>query len=62
MLELQCPPKEIPHAIRSYVMRFVKHSNSSNVQHYAPEAPMTPEKIYDFGVLDMSWEDHLNEV
>lgn len=58
----QCPGKDFAHAIQGYAMRFLQHNNSSHVQHCAPEAPVTPDKIYDFGVLDMSWEDHLTEV
>ncbi|KAM7496219.1 hypothetical protein LguiA_020633 [Lonicera macranthoides] len=61
-LELQqCPGKDFAHAIQGYAMRFLQHNNSSHVQHCAPEAPVTPDKTYDFGVLDMSWEDHLTE-
>ncbi|XP_022851917.1 chromatin modification-related protein EAF1 B-like isoform X2 [Olea europaea var. sylvestris] len=58
-LELQSP-KEGVLAVQSYALKFLKYNNSDAVPCHA-EALVTPERIPDSGILDMSWEDHLTE-
>ncbi|CAK7333927.1 unnamed protein product [Dovyalis caffra] len=59
-LEIQNPAKNIAHAIHGYAVRFLKY-NSSAVPSLQAEAPATPDRIADFGLLDISWDDHLTE-
>lgn len=59
-LELQSL-KEGVLAVQSYALKFLKYNNSDAVPCHA-EALVTPERIPDSGILDMSWEDHLTEV
>lgn len=42
-------------------MRFLKYNRSLG-RSLQEEAPATPDKISDLGILEMSWEDHLTEV
>lgn len=59
-LELQSP-KEGALAVKVYAMNFLKYNNSSALPCHA-EAPSTPDRISDLGILDMSREAHLTEV
>lgn len=60
MQELHCSRKDSL-ALGDYAVRFLKH-NSSDVLHSQAEAPMTPDRVSDFGTTDISWEDHVTEV
>ncbi|KAL8480769.1 hypothetical protein ACS0TY_027345 [Phlomoides rotata] len=46
--------------IQAYAIRFLKH-NTSNVVLNKVEVPLTPDRVSDMGVLDLSWEDNLIE-
>ncbi|KAF3435970.1 hypothetical protein FNV43_RR23062 [Rhamnella rubrinervis] len=59
-LELQCPRKNLAVAVQGYAMRFLKYNRSLG-HSLQEEAPATPDKIFDSGILEMSWEDHLTE-
>ena len=59
--ELQCSRKDCSLALQEYAVRFLKYT-SSDVPHSQAEAPMTPDRISDVGITDISWEDHLTEV
>ncbi|XVF21383.1 hypothetical protein REPUB_Repub12eG0085800 [Reevesia pubescens] len=47
-------------AIRAYALRFLKY-NSSPVPSLQAEAPATPDRISDSGIMDISWDEHLTE-
>ena len=47
--------------MHSYALRFLKDSRSQGISSQA-EAPTTPDKISDSGIVGMSWDDHLTEV
>ncbi|KAL2540751.1 Chromatin modification-related protein EAF1 A [Abeliophyllum distichum] len=59
-LEQQCPEKDVALGIHSYAVRFLKYNNSDVLRSQA-EAPVTPDRISDMGIVDMSWKDHLTE-
>ncbi|KAK7256022.1 hypothetical protein RIF29_29453 [Crotalaria pallida] len=59
-LEVQNPRRNATLKVHAYALRFLKDSRSRGVSSQA-EAPTTPEKTYDSGTVDMSWEDHLTE-
>ncbi|KAA8543485.1 hypothetical protein F0562_021020 [Nyssa sinensis] len=59
-LELQCPGKKFALAVQGYAVRFLKY-NSSVVPLGQAEAPVTPDRVADLGILEMSWEDHFTE-
>ncbi|KAL6208948.1 hypothetical protein ACLB2K_019891 [Fragaria x ananassa] len=46
--------------MQRYAARFLKYNNSLGPQLQAP-APATPERLFDLGITEMSWEDHLTE-
>lgn len=48
-------------SIQAYANRFLKH-NTSNVVLNKVEMPLTPDRVSDMGVIDLSWEDNLTEV
>ncbi|XP_044504174.1 chromatin modification-related protein EAF1 B-like isoform X2 [Mangifera indica] len=56
---VQSPRKDIAVAIRGYAVRFLKY-NSLSVPSQA-EAPATPDRISDLGIMEVSWDDHLTE-
>ncbi|XWS47236.1 hypothetical protein CRYUN_Cryun14cG0135200 [Craigia yunnanensis] len=58
--EEQQPGKNNELAIRAYAFRFLKYS-SSPVPSLQAEAPATPDRISDSGIMDISWDDHLTE-
>lgn len=60
VLEPQCSRKDRSLALWEYAVRFLKYS-SSDVPYSKAEAPMTPDRISDVGITDISWEDHLTE-
>ncbi|KAJ0052445.1 hypothetical protein Pint_01548 [Pistacia integerrima] len=60
-LDQQSPRKNIAVAIQGYAVRFLKHSSSS-VPSLQAEAPATPDRISDLGIMEVSWDDHLTEV
>uniref|UniRef100_A0A5B6ZQG6 Chromatin modification-related protein EAF1 B-like n=1 Tax=Davidia involucrata TaxID=16924 RepID=A0A5B6ZQG6_DAVIN len=59
-LELQCPGKKFAPAVQGYAVRFLKY-NSSFVLVGQAEAPVTPDRVSDLGMLEMSWEDNFTE-
>ncbi|XP_020539175.1 chromatin modification-related protein EAF1 B isoform X2 [Jatropha curcas] len=59
-LERQNSGKNIARPIQGYAVRFLK-CNSSIVPSLQAEAPATPDRIADSGIIGMSWEDHLTE-
>lgn len=61
LLEGQNPKKRAALKVHAYALRFLKDSRSHGISSQA-EAPATPDKISDSGIVDMSWEDHLSEV
>ncbi|KAL2488179.1 Chromatin modification-related protein EAF1 B [Forsythia ovata] len=58
-LEMQSP-KDGTLAVQAYAVKFLKYNNSNALPCQA-EAPVTPDRISDSGIVDMSWEDHLTE-
>ena len=60
-LEKQNPAKNIAHSINGYAVRFLKY-NSSPFPSFQAEAPATPDRIADLGIVDTSWDDRLTEV
>ncbi|KAJ6810251.1 chromatin modification-related protein EAF1 B-like isoform X1 [Iris pallida] len=48
-------------AIQAYAVRFIKYDNGTFDHPVLVEAPSTPDRIHDTGVVDMSWEDQLSE-
>ncbi|XP_044494241.1 chromatin modification-related protein EAF1 B-like isoform X2 [Mangifera indica] len=59
-LDQQSPRKNITGAIQGYAVRFLKH-HSSSVPSLQAEAPATPDRISDLGIMEVSWDDHLAE-
>lgn len=59
-MEQQYPRKNVALAIHGYAVRFLKH-NSSPVLPLQAEAPATPDRISDSGIMELSWDDHLTE-
>ncbi|KAK6940532.1 Helicase/SANT-associated domain [Dillenia turbinata] len=47
-------------SVRAYAMRFLEHTRSI-VPVVNAEAPMTPDRVSDSGILEVSWEDQLTE-
>ncbi|TYJ23746.1 hypothetical protein E1A91_A08G213900v1 [Gossypium mustelinum] len=47
-------------AIRAYALRYLKY-NSSPVPSLLAEAPATPDRISDLGIMDISWDEYLTE-
>ncbi|MFQ6620046.1 hypothetical protein Gotur_000816 [Gossypium turneri] len=47
-------------AIQAYALRFLKYS-SSTVSSPQAEAPATPDRISDSGIIDISWDENLTE-
>lgn len=60
-LDGQNPRKQVALKVHSYALRFLKDSRSQGISSQA-EAPTTPDKISDSGIVGMSWDDHLTEV
>ncbi|KAE8681728.1 Helicase/SANT-associated, putative isoform 2 [Hibiscus syriacus] len=54
------PGKANDLAIRAYALRFLKYSSSPVPRHQA-EAPATPDRISDSGIIDIPWNEHLTE-
>ncbi|TKY66125.1 Chromatin modification-related protein EAF1 A [Spatholobus suberectus] len=59
-LDGQNPIKQAARKVHRYALRFLKDSRSQGICSQA-EAPTTPDKISDSGIVDMSWDDHLTE-
>ncbi|OMO89275.1 hypothetical protein CCACVL1_07948 [Corchorus capsularis] len=59
-MEQQPPGKNKRLALRAYALRFLKYS-SSPVPSLQAEAPATPDRISDSGIMDISWDEHLTE-
>ncbi|XP_058756979.1 chromatin modification-related protein EAF1 B-like isoform X4 [Vicia villosa] len=59
-LKGQNPRKNVKLKIHSYALRYLIDSRSHGISSHA-EAPTTPDKIFDSGTVDMSWEEHLTE-
>ncbi|KAK4441008.1 Chromatin modification-related protein EAF1 B [Sesamum alatum] len=47
-------------AVQAYAVRFLKYNDSNNVYNQA-EVPLTPDRVSDMGIIDLSWEDNLTE-
>jgi hypothetical protein len=60
-LEKQNPAKNTAHSIHGYAVRFLKY-NGSPFPSFQAEAPATPDRIADLGIVDTSWDDRLTEV
>jgi len=60
-LEGQNPAKHAALKVHAYALRFLDANRSQGISSQA-EAPTTPEKIFDSSTVDMSWDEHLNEV
>ncbi|KAF8402099.1 hypothetical protein HHK36_013051 [Tetracentron sinense] len=56
----QNPRESLPLAVQGYAVRFFKYNKSLDCTVQA-EAPMTPDRISDSGILEMSWEDRFSE-
>uniref|UniRef100_A0A0V0J0Q1 Putative chromatin modification-related protein EAF1-like n=1 Tax=Solanum chacoense TaxID=4108 RepID=A0A0V0J0Q1_SOLCH len=59
-MELAKSKKDYTNAIREYAIRFLKY-NDLDVPKNQAEAPLTPDRICDWGNMDTSLEDHLTE-
>ncbi|CAI9288354.1 unnamed protein product [Lactuca saligna] len=59
-LELEGAKKDSMAGLDQYGMRFLEY-NSSNAQYNSAQAPVTPDRISDLGITDVSWEDNLTE-
>ncbi|CAK8541399.1 unnamed protein product [Lathyrus sativus] len=59
-LKGQNPRKNVKLKVHSYALRYLIDSRSHGISSQA-EAPTTPDKIFDSGTVDMSWEEHLTE-
>ncbi|GKV00672.1 hypothetical protein SLEP1_g13329 [Rubroshorea leprosula] len=46
--------------IEGYAQRFLKY-NSSPVPSLQAEAPATPDRIFDLGIMEVSWDEHQTE-
>ncbi|QCE11560.1 E1A-binding protein [Vigna unguiculata] len=60
VLDEQNTTKQAAHKVHSYAVRFLKDSRSLGISSQA-EAPATPDKVLDLGIVNMSWDDHLTE-
>lgn len=60
-LELEGTKKDSMVGLDQYGMRFLEYNNS-NAQYNSAQAPVTPDRISDLGITDVSWEDNLTEV
>lgn len=56
----QYPWKNPSVSVLGYAVRFLKYNSS--LSPLQAEAPTTPDRISDVGIVEMSWEDHLTEV
>ncbi|XP_043805665.1 chromatin modification-related protein EAF1 B isoform X3 [Manihot esculenta] len=59
-LGIQNPGKKLACLIQGYAVRFLK-CNSAAVPSLQADAPATPDRIADSGIIQTSWEDHLTE-
>ncbi|KAK4482956.1 hypothetical protein RD792_010129 [Penstemon davidsonii] len=48
-------------SVQAYAVRFLKYNNS-HIFHDQAVVPLTPDRISDSGILDLSWKDNLTEV
>ncbi|KAM4070608.1 hypothetical protein ACB094_12G178000 [Castanea mollissima] len=55
----QYPRKNSSVSVLAYAVRFLKYNSSLGP--LQAEAPTTPDRISDVGIVEMSWEDHLTE-
>jgi len=49
-------------AIEDYAVRFLKYECSTSTHSVLAEAPTTPDRVNDAGILEKSWEGELSEV
>ncbi|XP_057457383.1 chromatin modification-related protein EAF1 B-like isoform X2 [Lotus japonicus] len=54
------PIKNSALKVHAYAIRLLKASRSQGISSQA-EAPTTPEMIFDSGIVDISWKEHLTE-
>lgn len=59
-LEAKESNKQCQSQIYDYAVRFLEYNSRTNDFHVLPEAPPTPDRLNDFGILKVS--DHLSEV
>ncbi|KAI3829832.1 hypothetical protein L1987_03960 [Smallanthus sonchifolius] len=59
-LEFEGHKKDTKLRLHQYGLRFLEY-NSSRAQYSSAQAPMTPDRIYDLGIIGISWEDNLTE-
>ncbi|KAL5794794.1 hypothetical protein ACOSP7_003388 [Xanthoceras sorbifolium] len=59
-LEQQSTRKNAALGVRGYAVRFLKYS-SFPVPPVQAEAPATPDRTSDSGIMEVSWDDHLTE-
>ncbi|XP_008790645.2 chromatin modification-related protein EAF1 B-like isoform X2 [Phoenix dactylifera] len=48
-------------AIKDYAVRFLKYNSNISSYPVLAEAPTTPDRLCDTGILEMSWEDQHSE-
>ncbi|XP_047965336.1 chromatin modification-related protein EAF1 B-like [Salvia hispanica] len=48
------------HSVKAYAVRFLKHHNFNVIDKQA-EVSVTPDRVSDTEILDLSWEDNLTE-
>nr|XP_010932960.2 chromatin modification-related protein EAF1 B [Elaeis guineensis] len=48
-------------AVKDYAVRFLKYISSTSRYPVLAEAPATPDRLHDTGILEMSWEDQHSE-
>ena len=48
--------------IQAYAVRFLKYDCNISYQPVLANAPTTPDRINDIGMLEKYWEDELSEV
>ncbi|XP_050206923.1 chromatin modification-related protein EAF1 B-like isoform X2 [Mercurialis annua] len=58
--EMQSPGKNFARSIQGYAVRFLR-CNNSPIPSLEAEAPATPDRLGDSGIVETSWEDHLTE-
>ena len=61
-MELEESKKDCMTGLDEYGKRFLEYNNSSKCQYNLAQAPVTPDRISDLGITDISWEDNLTEV
>lgn len=50
------------HTVLDYAVRMLKYNGSISSHSALAEAPTTPDRQNDVGILEITWEDQLSEV